>query len=178
MTSDQGVYWINKNQSNQEKRNNTYRKNILCSPYPDLSGHSLVFIRTIDWRIPNDEGRIKNIWNIFINILKSLFVTRHSSFFIVPTLYLPYLSCLLILPVCPGLQGPVEFYGAFRRAIVCAASAIPAFVGMKNNGWHTLFGMRDIHVDLACLDTSVTPGAKFRVKNDRLIWRDNIGHCH
>jgi hypothetical protein len=91
---------------------------------------------------------------------------------------LSYLSCFLVLPVSSGLKWPIEFYSTFHRTIVYATSTIPAFIRMKNNGRHTVFGMRDIHVDLACLDAIVTSGAIIRVKNDWLVWCDNIRHRH
>jgi hypothetical protein len=91
---------------------------------------------------------------------------------------LTYHSCFLILPVSSGLKWPVEFYGTGPRAVICAATAVPAFIRVKNNGRFSLFGVGNIDIYLANLNAVITPVAYFRVKNDRLVWRDNIGHCH
>jgi hypothetical protein len=91
---------------------------------------------------------------------------------------LSYLSCFLILPVSSGLKRPVEFYGTGSRAVIRAATAVPAFIRVKNNGRFSLFGVGNINIYLANLNAVITPVAYFRVKNDRLVWRDNIRHGH
>ena len=62
---------------------------------------------------------------------------------------------LLILPVPPEFQRPVELY-RLARAIVRTASAIPAFFGMQDNGWLALLGVWDINIHLADFDAVIT----------------------
>ena len=81
-----------------------------------------------------------------------------------------------VLPVPSQLEREVELDGPGTGTIVGAAAAIPAFLGMKNDGRFALLRMRDVDVNLACIHTDVASVADLWVKNHRVIRCNNIGN--
>jgi len=93
-------------------------------------------------------------------------------------LYLPDYTGFFILPVTPGLQRPVEPDRSGTRAVIDAATAIPAFVRMKYNGRFALLGVGDIDIYLANLHAVITPVASIRIEQNHLIGCRDIGDGH
>jgi hypothetical protein len=58
--------------------------------------------------------------------------------------------------------------------IIDTATAIPAFLRMKNDRGLTFLGIGDINIYLTGFDTLITTIAFLRVKNDRVIGSWNI----
>ena len=80
-------------------------------------------------------------------------------------------ACSLVLPVPAGLKRPVKWNGSGTRAIICAASAIPAFLWMQNNRRLAFLGMRYIYVYLADFHAMIAAVAYIRIENYRIVRR-------
>jgi hypothetical protein len=79
------------------------------------------------------------------------------------------LSGFLVLPVSPQFEREIKFNGSGSRTIDSTASAIPAFLGMQDDGRPALLGMRDINIDLARLHADVASVTDFRIEYHRVI---------
>jgi hypothetical protein len=79
------------------------------------------------------------------------------------------LSGSFIFPVSSLLQRPVEYDGPRARAIINAAAAIPAFIGMQYDRRFAFLRMGNIHIYLADLHTMVTPVADILIENNRIV---------
>ena len=72
-----------------------------------------------------------------------------------------------VLPVSPLLYRPVEGNSAGAGAIVNAAAAVPAFIGMQYDRRFAFPGVGDIDIHLADFHAMVAPVADIGMKNHR-----------
>jgi hypothetical protein len=86
------------------------------------------------------------------------------------------LSGFLVLPVASQFEREVEFDSPWTGTIVGTATAVPAFLGMKDDGRFALLRMRYINVDLACIHTDVASVANIRIEDHRIIRCSDIRH--
>jgi hypothetical protein len=86
-----------------------------------------------------------------------------------------YLAGSFVFPVGALLQWPVKRYGAWPRAVVDAAAAIPAFIRVQYDRRLALIPVGDVNIHLADFHTMVTTVADIRVKRYRSIGRNNVG---
>ncbi len=80
----------------------------------------------------------------------------------------------LVFPVAPLLQRPVKLDGTGTGTVVCTTAAIPAFFRVQDNGWFALYGMRYVHIYLACIDANVAPVTDIRIEYYRVVRCGNI----
>ena len=80
-----------------------------------------------------------------------------------------HLPSLLVLPVAPLLQRPVERDGPRTRTIVDAAAAVPAFFRVKYYRWLAFLGMRYVNIYLADFHAVVAAVAYLGIENHRLV---------
>jgi hypothetical protein len=64
--------------------------------------------------------------------------------------------------------------GSGTGAIICTATAIPAFLRMQDNRRLAFLRMGNIHIYLAYFYTDVAPVADVRVEQYRIVRRRNI----
>ncbi len=84
-------------------------------------------------------------------------------------LHVKALSGILAFPVPSLLEGPVKGYCPGSIAFIHTAAAVPAFIGMQDNGRLALLRIRDIHVYQTHLHALVAAIAYFFIENHRLI---------
>jgi hypothetical protein len=80
-----------------------------------------------------------------------------------------------VLPVSPLLHRPVEGHRAGAGTIVDAAAAVPALIGVEDNGRFAFLRVRDINIYLADFYAVIAAVADLGVENDGLTRRGDVG---
>ena len=85
-----------------------------------------------------------------------------------------YLARNLVFPGASLLQRPVEANSSGTWALVDATTAIPAFIGMKDDRRFTFYRIGYKYVYLADFDTLITSIAYLRVEYDRCVRSSDV----
>jgi hypothetical protein len=85
-----------------------------------------------------------------------------------------YLARNLVFPRASLLQRPVEINGPGAGTIDDAATAIPAFIRMKDDRRITFHRIGYIYVYLTDFDTSVTSDTYLGIEYDLSVWSSKI----